>query len=257
MRLSVIIPAYKEQYLQKTIDSLLEGSEGELEIIAVLDGYWPSPPLREDSRVHLLHFGKSRGMRAAINAGVELSKGKYIMKTDAHCMFAKGWDTALLKDIQDDWLVIPRRFKLDPVKWEVMPGRGTDYDKILIIPGYNKFHGQDWISRTKERANIMIDETMSFQGSCWLMRRKLWRKIIKNLDEKGYGKFVQEPVEIGMKVWQSGGKIMVNKNTWYAHKHRMFNRTHNVPREEADAGYAYALKLWMGEYLKLKERFGV
>lgn len=39
--LSVIIPSWKDPLLQKTIDSLLENAGGEIEIIAVLDGYWP------------------------------------------------------------------------------------------------------------------------------------------------------------------------------------------------------------------------
>ena len=45
MKLSVIIPCHKDPYLQKTIDSLLENATGEIEVIAVLDGYWADPPL--------------------------------------------------------------------------------------------------------------------------------------------------------------------------------------------------------------------
>lgn len=59
--LSVIIPSYKESLLQKTIDSLLDNSRGEVEIMAVLDGYWPTIPLKDDPRVKIIHFGKSVG----------------------------------------------------------------------------------------------------------------------------------------------------------------------------------------------------
>ncbi|MBI1864015.1 glycosyltransferase, partial [Candidatus Woesebacteria bacterium] len=65
--LSVVIPSYKDPLLHKTIDSLLENAEGEIEIIAVLDGYWPSTPIKNEERVRVLHLGKNRGMRRAIN----------------------------------------------------------------------------------------------------------------------------------------------------------------------------------------------
>lgn len=251
---SILIPAYKEPYLQKTIDDLLAKAEGKIEIIVTLDGYWPDPPLKDDKRVHVLHFGKSHGMRAAINGAAALAHGDYLMKCDAHCIFGQGFDRILLQDIQDNWVVIPRRYQLDVEKWEVMSDRPIDYEKLIIHKTRNKFHGEEWRTRAEQRKDILIDETMSFQGSCWFMSRKHW-DALGELDEQNYGRFVQEPTEIGMKTWASGGKIMVNKNTWYAHKHRKFSRTHQVKEVEAEAGNAYALNLWKDEYAKLKRHF--
>ena len=36
--LSIIIPSYKDPLLQRTIDDILENAQGDIEIIAVLDG---------------------------------------------------------------------------------------------------------------------------------------------------------------------------------------------------------------------------
>lgn len=72
--ISVIIPSYKDPLLHKTIDSLLDNATSEIEIIAVLDGYW-TDQIRPDKRVRIVHIGKNRGMRDAINAGVSVSKG--------------------------------------------------------------------------------------------------------------------------------------------------------------------------------------
>ena len=80
--LSIIIPSYKDPLLHKTIDSLLSNAEGEIEIIPVLDGYYPETPIRNDKRIKILHLGKNRGMRGAINAGVLISRGEFIMRTD-------------------------------------------------------------------------------------------------------------------------------------------------------------------------------
>ena len=38
-------------------------------------------------------------------------------------------------------------------------------------------------------------------------------------DEK-YGPFTQEAQEISNATWLSGGRVMVNKKTWYAHYHK-------------------------------------
>lgn len=251
IKLSVIIPSYKDPLLQKTIDSLLENSElgAELEIIAVLDGYWPQVPLKNDLRVKILHLGKNRGMRGAINAGVLISKGEFIMRTDEHCMFGKGYDRILLENIEDNWIVTPRRYFLNPVEWKVMDIPPVDYMRLLIDKR-PKFTGVVWHDRTKQKKYIMIDETMAMQGSCWIMKRSWWNKVIGELQSEGYGTHLQDSHEMVFKIWQAGGKLMVNKNTWYAHKHRSFPRTHNYSEALANASFVYTLSVWRDYYEK-------
>ena len=65
--LSVIIPALNEVYLQQTISNVLENARGEIEIIAVLDGYWPDPPIEDHPSVRLIHNTVPRGQRHSIN----------------------------------------------------------------------------------------------------------------------------------------------------------------------------------------------
>lgn len=246
--LSIVIPSYKDPFLIKTINSLLENAVGEIEIIPVLDGYYQDLP--NDPRIHPIHLFKNQGMRNAINKGVSMARGEYIMRTDEHCMFAPGYDVAMTKDIKDDWIVVPRRYFLDPENWKVLDEYGyVDYEKLLIVNEPPKFSSVKWLNRTKSRAKIMLDETMAFQGSCWVMTKKLWDTTIKDLDSEGYGILYQDSVEMSMKVWQAGGKIMLNKNTWYAHKHRNFSRTHSYDGELSKKSFAHSLAVW-GEYYK-------
>ena len=253
MKLSVVIPSYKDPCLHKTVDSILENSAlgNELEIIVVLDGYWPAKPLVDDPRVKLVHLGGNRGMRGAINAGVAVARGEYLMRTDEHCMFAKDVDKEIIDNMEDDWIVVQKRFFLDPDKWEVMDMPPVEFEK-LVIQGGKKFAGQRWPTRTKEKKDVMIDETMAMQGSCWFMKRSWWEKVIVELDTKNYGPLIQDSHEMVFKTWQAGGKMMLNKNTWYAHKHRGFSRTHNNGTKENPAncedGYAYGLKVWKDYY---------
>ncbi len=260
--LSIIIPSYKDPLLIKTIGSLLENSElgADLEIVAVFDGYWPDFNLINDSRVKYVHLGRNRGMRRAINAGVAISTGEYIMRTDEHCMFAKGFDKAMTDGCQPNWILTATRDFLDSQKWEVMDIPPYIYEKLKIRNG--KFEGQRWPSRDKARKDIMIDETMSMQGSVWIMPRKWWDEVIGELQTEGYGPLIQDSHEMVFKTWKAGGKLMLNKNTWFAHKHYSFTRTHQqgTPENPAnnEAGYQYALSVWKDYYLnEIKPKWGI
>lgn len=250
--LSVIIPSYKDPLLHKTIDSLLDNSAlGEqLEIIPVLDGYWPELAIRDDTRIRVVHTEENWGMRDAINLGVSMSNGAYIMRTDEHCMFAEQYDRILLESIEQNWIVTPRRYFLNPQKWEVMNKGCVDYEKLIIHPDYYKFTGQKWRKRTRDRADMMIDETMIFQGSCWVMARSWWDNVIGRLQTEGYGPHYSDQIEMAFKTWEAGGKLMVNKNTWFAHRDRNFNRTHHYPIEKARKEWEFAVHYWWDEYQK-------
>src|SRR3989338_2631594 len=58
-------------------------------------------------------------------------------------------------------------------------------------------------------------------------------------------KLSQEAIEIALKTWLGGGKVMVNKKTWYAHKHRKFGRISPVKNYEIDAGNRYSQDYWL------------
>ena len=86
-KVSIIIPARNEIFLPQTIDDIFRHATGDIEVIAILDGYWPDPILQDRPNLHLIHPGSPRGMRWGINAGANLAKGEFLMKCDAHCSF--------------------------------------------------------------------------------------------------------------------------------------------------------------------------
>lgn len=267
--ISIIIPSRSPQYLQKTIDDLLQKAKGEVEIIPVFDGIWPNPTLVNNPRVRIIHHGTvhdSPGMRESINRGVQISKGKYIMKIDEHCMVDEGYDLKLAENCDDNWVVIPRRLRLDPEKWELIDDGRPPVDYMKIDYPFQRpydetcgLHGSEWRERHYERLNTMIDETPSMQGSCYFMTRAHWDKTIKRMDSDKYGTFTQEAQEIGIATWLSGGKVMVNKNTWYAHFHKgrkgkgygFSGKQYEIFMEEKEKGRTYCIDYWLNtkEYL--------
>jgi len=260
--LSIVIPSHKDVYLHKTIDSILDNAKGNIEVIPVLDGYEPAKEIVNDPRVKPVKHGKNMGMRESINTGVAAANGKYLMRTDEHCMFSHGFDVIALSDMQDNWIQVGRRYFLDPIKWEIMPEKGyIDYEKLIILrkphKGIEKFSAVAWSRRTKERADIMVDETMAFQGSVWIMPSSWWHSVIHRLDSFGYGTHYQDTTEMLFKTWAKGGKLMLNKRWWYAHKERLFNRTHQYPIEKAIPEFKYALMKHREEYEQVRSKWQI
>ena len=265
--LSVIIPSWKDPLLHKTIDSLLDNSEGEIEIIVVLDSYWPITPIKNDPRIKIIHLGRNRGMRGAINAGMAIAKGEFVMRLDEHCAFGKGYDRIMTESCGPNQIMTARRYFLNPVTWTIMDIPHIDYEKLSIQKDAQgnavKFAGQRWRSRDEQRKDIMVDETTAMQGSMWIMPRKWFNEVCGGeLQTVGYGPTYQDSVEVTMKTWQAGGKLMVNKNTWYAHKHRSFSRTHQEGTPEnpsnREASWKYSLDTWRDYYESvIRPRFNI
>lgn len=88
-KISVIVPVYNvEQYLGRCVDSILEQTYQNLEVLLVDDG---SPDscgdicdkyAKEDSRVRVLHK-ENGGLSDARNAGIELATGTYVAFIDS------------------------------------------------------------------------------------------------------------------------------------------------------------------------------
>ena len=220
MRLSVIMPGRKEPYMQRTIDSFLEASRlaNDVEIIAVLDGPWITG-LTHDSRVKQVMLKEPQGMRGAINAGLSYATGDYILKVDAHCAFAPGFDKTMIEACQDDWLMIPRRYSLNDALWGPQKINDPRDYHYLLYPAAGQMTPHNWGCQHKP----WIDDTMTYQGSCWMANREQFMKRVGYLDDRvtTYGTFVAEQLEVGLKYWLGGGEVKVNKKTWYAHLWKM------------------------------------
>lgn len=250
-KVSLILPSRNEPYLQKTIEDLLQKAKGEIEIIAILDGVWESPErIVEDPRVSYTYFSEPRGMRAGINAGASVARGEYLMKLDAHCLVGEGYDEILKKDCADNWIIVPRRYALDPGRWEIEKRNDDKYPSDYCYLSKD-LHGVMWKERDRERKDIMVDDLMSSQGSCWFMPKD-WFEYLELMDEETYGIFWNEFQEIGLKGWLSGGEIKVNKNTFYAHWHKTQSRGYNLPAGEKEEAQSMVSK-WMTEKMFHKQ----
>lgn len=261
---SIVIPSRNEQFLNNTIEDLLIKAQGDIEIIVNLDGYWHDPII-DDPRVRYIHKGTAQGMRQGINSCVAISRGEYIMKIDAHCMVDEGFDVKLVADCEPNWVVIPRRKRLDAEKWEIQDVGKPDVDyNYLSFPddpadfGGAGLNGRIWTQKALDRTDPKydIDEELSFQGSCWFMPKQHFIDM-ELMDHENWGAFWNEAQEIGFKTWLSGGKVMRNKKTWYAHLHKgkKYGRGYNMPNSWAEKGASYANQWLVNDNMWHKQKY--
>ena len=221
-KVSVIIPARKELYIRETLNDIMTRAVGDIEVILVLDGDIPDYELPEDKRIRVYHNSKVQGLRPCLTAAIGVAKGKYILKTDAHCTIGEGWDKILKADCDDNWIVVPRRYWFDAPTWSILDRPLVDAMRY-IYPFRRVYEprltARPWPERAEEYKDDALLEDMSYQGSMWFMHRKHFHRIGGMPSKDGYGTFGEEPQELGLKtqLGPSKGKIMRNKNTWYAH----------------------------------------
>src|SRR5574343_181190 len=211
MRVSVLVPSRHEIYLQRTIDDLFAKASEEIEVIVILDGYWPDPPIVDRKNLVILHRGKPRGMRDAINSSASIAKGDYLMKCDAHCAFAPNFDVELKSQCKDNWLVVPVRYALDVEQWNKT---GSAKEFQYVERGTLK--GKDWPEFAARVEGKLFPFLLTTQGSCWFMK-KSWFEELGGLDTENFGVMGREAQEVTLKTWLNGGQCILNRNTWYAH----------------------------------------
>ncbi len=118
------------------------------------------------------------------------------------------------------------------------PLKGKDHDDGM--------HGVPW--KRPERDQFEIDETPSMQGSCYFMSKNHYVNNLGYMSEEGYGQFAQESQELGFKTWLMGGKLIVNKKTWYAHLHKgkTYGRMYQFPGGTVDASN-WSAEHWLND----------
>ena len=248
MSVSVIIPSRNEKWLKRTVEDVFAKARGNIEVIVVLDGPTKHALPEERSNLRFIAKPEAEGLRKAINDAARVATGEYLMKTDAHCMFGEGFDEILRTDMEDNWVAVARRLSLNASLWQPVPHPGVDYfylgcpwtDPLFLM------RNRHWKKRARRRRHIPIDDQMTIHGSMWFTTLDHFRGI-RGLFEEGFGGFPGEPQEVALKTWLGGGRVIINKNTWYAHLHSAAQRPRGYRLTRADMldGYVESAHYWV------------
>ena len=246
---SILIPTRGEKFenIVNTVDSICKNATGEYEIIIGFNGYPTYNFFRPNVDIKIIKFPEDVGIKTNINALVATARGKYIYKSDAHCAFGKGFDEILQADMEDDWIVMPR-FKIIKDDWTIQMRDGQEefYDYFYLCcpftdpKGFRFKAGGHWKERTKERLadyEPHIDETPQIHGSGCFMTKDRFFEMGGFPITDPYG-HAMEPINLALKNWLKGGKVMVNKRTWYAHMHQQSNKR-GYPEDKRKTEFTY------------------
>lgn len=207
--ISVVVPAYNvEKYLPKCVESLLNQTWKNLEIILVDDG---SPDncwnimqdyARRDSRVKPLHQ-KNGGLSAARNAGVDAAKGEYIGFLDG-----------------DDYLA--------PETYELLYGAMQKYDAQIavcsfeyvdesgkVLPTSSPMTREEVLTREEAVNRLGKDKNWYYvTAPNRLYRRELFDKVRFPI-----GKVHEDEYTAHLFYWQCERVAVVPRNLYYYVQH--------------------------------------
>lgn len=283
--LSILIPARNEIYLSRTIDDLLANLRGKTEILIGLDGEWADPPVVDDPRVIILYRNVSVGQRQMTNDLCKLARGKWVMKMDAHCKIDEGMDVKMLREAEghEDWTLIPALYNLHVFNWKCKkcgnvwyqaptpqfcyePGESRkrnekcdskEFEKVMVWQRRESRRSEAYRFDTTlhfqydrsqmKRATGNVIETMSAQGSCFMLTRKKYWDL--NICDEDFGSWGQQGTEVACKTWLSGGKLVTVRGTWYAHLFRTqggdFGFPFPIVQTQVDHAREYSRELFL------------
>lgn len=147
--ISIIVPVYKvEAYLKKCLDSILNQTYRDLEVILVDDGSPDKCPAlcdeyaKRDVRVKVIHQN-NMGLSAARNAGIKAAQGEYIGFVDSDDYIASDMYEEMLKLITNEGadLVICNVQKVDEANRVLVADMGVEtslYNRKEIFQRLNE-----------------------------------------------------------------------------------------------------------------------
>lgn len=171
--ISVIVPVYNvEKYLPRCIDSILNQTYKNLEIILVDDGSPDNCPAicdeyaQKDSRIKVIHKANG-GVSSARNVGLDVATGEYIGFVDS-----------------DDWI--------EPDMYEFLFMRATDYNvdisRCASVWEYGKGRCEEILTDNENENMFLLDGEdliLDLVNGAWdegVVWNKLYKKeIVKNV----------------------------------------------------------------------------
>lgn len=261
--ISVIIPIYKvEQYLKRCVDSVLNQTYTNLEIILVDDGSPDSCPkicddyATLDSRVKVIHK-KNGGLSSARNAGLNICKGEYIAFVDSDDFVSNYFVDFLYKAVVDNHVNIsvaeyrsfneneelidenkPDDYAAEKQSLEEMMSRYSSiyaHDSMLTIVSWNKLYKVD-----------LFDEIRFPEGKLYEDAATTY-KILNRCDEIA---FVKNPLYYYLlrRNSISGNEKFIEKTLDYLDALKMSNEFFLEQRKELLASFIVPQLLKIGIY---------
>ena len=209
-KFSIIIPVYNvERYIKKCLDSVIEQTEDDYEVIVVNDGTPDnSIELIKDYNVKIINQ-KNQGLSAARNKGVEKAKGEYIIFLDSDDYLEKNTLKEVKKSLKNNPDLV--RFQIREVFED---GKTIDYKE------------EEFTNKTGVEAFKLITKYHFVENAwCYAIKREYYQKekykFLKGTYHEDFGltpliilkaNIVNSISYIGYNYLQRQGSIMNNQD---------------------------------------------
>ena len=118
----------------------------------------------------------------------------------------------------------------------------------------SELHFQYWGELATRQGDKPIIETMSLLGACWFLHRERYWEL-GGCDE-ATGSWGQQGTEMACKAWLSGGRLLTNRKTWFAHLFRTqenFKFPYPLSHSQTEHARNYSKDMWRnGKWPKAK-----
>lgn len=200
MKVSVVIPVYnREKFIKKCLDSVLDQTFNDYEIIIIDDGSDDKTidiiELYASNKVKIFCNSLNRGVSYTKNYGIKQSVGDYILFIDSDCIADRNWINNIIKPFSDDENIMI-------VGGKVLDGEQRGY--------WGKVNAnKDFISKENKYSDIMIGCNMAFRRS--FIEKYLFDEIIL---------FGGEELDIGIRARKNGYSLYYVDSAEVVHHHR-------------------------------------
>jgi len=169
-KVSIIVPIYNvEKYLKRCVDSLINQTYTNLEIILIDDGSSDNSPemcnsyAKEDSRIKVIHK-KNGGLSDARNKGINIANGKYVMFIDS--------DDYVEIDIVETAVNAIDKFDSDFVIWGYYADFVNQNEEHIQSITYTSMNG---VLNPNKEEFYLSSELLNLMGYAW---NKLYKNEI-------------------------------------------------------------------------------
>ncbi len=185
---SVVVPAYNaSRYIRVTLESLLEQTIGDLEIVVIDDGSKDGTAdiarkiLRDSTRTWQVVSRANTGVSAARNHGLSISSGQYVMFVDA--------DDYLHPECLSDLVSVMEENQADMA----FCGHDTVTEDRVLIQAYGKRYSYllGSTSGVEALVSVMRELILPWTGSTAYRRRFLDASSLKYNEDRTYAEDIE------------------------------------------------------------------
>jgi len=285
IKVSVIVPVYNvEKYLEQTIDSVINQTLKDIEIILIDDGSLDNSGIicdnyaKKDSRIVVFHQ-ENQGVSAARNKGIELAKGEYISFVDSddlvdekmlEVLYGKGHSNDLdivMCGFTTDWYGKKHKWNCNLKSEEIIHKNEisdflVSYKNVFLVNNiYAKIHKRDFLLNNNiffplnlniQEDTIFVLKTLLFAKSIYYIKESYYNYIKRNdsLTTKKYREnlhnFYNRAYLLAIELYETNNIPYIKKDLFYRIIIQMFNCMINVTNSNLSSRHKEIIYKEMG-----------